>query len=334
MIRTELVKTLRRPRTWVTILLLNALPTLVAVLLALTDLGPRPGSGPAFLSAVLADGTLFPLAALAIILPLFLPVAVAVVAGDSVAGEAQQGTLRYLLVRPVSRTRLLVAKLVAVIAFVLLAVVVVAAVAYVVGSVLLGDQALAASGLLVEKVGGTPVKTYQPPGVWEEATFGQIKYEQDHGEALYRRGVYVFWRRIVGPTNFFDAASRSVCTVRPSHTNTPLHALTTLNDTTFVEAARALAQRVITTGGATDAERIQRACRLVLSRAPTEKEQEVMLAGLARLKSQYTADPEAATKLLAVGESKRDEKLNPSEHAAYTGLCLAILNMDEALTKE
>jgi len=145
MIRTELVKTLRRPRTWVTILLLNALPTLVAVLLALTDLGPRPGSGPAFLSAVLADGTLFPLAALAIILPLFLPVAVAVVAGDSVAGEAQQGTLRYLLVRPVTRTRLLVAKLVAVIAFVLLAVVVVAAVAYVVGSLLLGDQALAAS---------------------------------------------------------------------------------------------------------------------------------------------------------------------------------------------
>lgn len=145
MIRTELAKMLRRPRTWVTILLLNALPTLVAVLLALTDLGPRPGSGPAFLSAVLSDGTLFPLAALAIILPLFLPVAVAVVAGDSVAGEAQQGTLRYLLARPVGRTRLLVAKLISVIAFVLVAVVAVAAVAYVVGSLFLGDQPLAAS---------------------------------------------------------------------------------------------------------------------------------------------------------------------------------------------
>jgi len=145
MITTELRKMLRRPRTWVTILLLNALPTIVAVLLALTDIGPRPGSGPAFLSAVLADGTLFPLAALAIILPLFLPVAVAVVAGDSVAGEAQQGTLRYLLIRPVARTRLLVAKLISVIAFVLIAVVAVAAVAYVVGSVLLGDQPLAAS---------------------------------------------------------------------------------------------------------------------------------------------------------------------------------------------
>jgi len=145
MIAVELSKMLRRPRTWVTILLLNALPTLVAVLLAVTDLGPRPGSGPAFLSAVLADGTLFPLAALAIILPLFLPIAVSVFAGDSVAGEAQSGTLRYLLVRPVGRTRLLVAKLVSVIAFVLLAVVIVAATAYVVGSLLLGDQPLAAS---------------------------------------------------------------------------------------------------------------------------------------------------------------------------------------------
>ena len=140
MIRVELRKLLRRPRTWVTIALLDALPTLVAVLLALTDVGPRPGSGPAFLSAVLADGTLFPLAALAIVLPLFLPIAVAVVAGDSVAGEAQGGTLRYLLARPVSRTRLLVAKLVSVVAFVLLAVIVVAGTAYVTGTLLLGDQ--------------------------------------------------------------------------------------------------------------------------------------------------------------------------------------------------
>jgi ABC-2 type transport system permease protein len=137
-IRVELVKMLRRPRTWVTILLLNALPTLVAVLLAVTDIGPRPGEGPAFLSAVLTDGTLFPLVALAIVLPLFMPVAVAVVAGDAVAGEAQGGTLRYVLTRPVGRTRLLVAKLVSVIAFVLLAVVVVAVVAYVVGLLLLG----------------------------------------------------------------------------------------------------------------------------------------------------------------------------------------------------
>jgi ABC-2 type transport system permease protein len=138
-IRVELVKMLRRPRTWVTILLLNALPTLVAVLLASTDVAPQPGEGPAFLSAVLTDGTLFPLAALAIVLPLLMPVAVAVVAGDAIAGEAQEGTLRYVLTRPVGRTRLLVAKLVGVLAFVLLAVVLVAAVAYVVGRLLLGD---------------------------------------------------------------------------------------------------------------------------------------------------------------------------------------------------
>ena len=138
MIRVELVKMVRRPRTWITILLLNALPTLVAVLLAVTGIGPQPGEGPAFLSAVLTDGKLFPLAALAIVLPLFMPVAVAVVAGDAVAGEASGGTLRYVLTRPVGRTRLLVAKLVSVIAFVLLAVVVVAAIGYVVGKLLLG----------------------------------------------------------------------------------------------------------------------------------------------------------------------------------------------------
>ena len=139
MIAVELRKLVRRPRTWVTIGLLTALPTLVAVLLALTDLGPRPGTGPAFLSAVLSDGTLFPLAALGIVLPLFLPIAVAIVAGESVAGEAQGGTLRYLLVRPVGRTRLLVAKLVSVIAFVVIAVLVVAATGYVTGTLLLGD---------------------------------------------------------------------------------------------------------------------------------------------------------------------------------------------------
>ncbi|MGY1761355.1 ABC transporter permease [Geodermatophilus sp. SYSU D00779] len=140
MIGVELRKLFRRPRTWVTIAVLNALPVLVAVLVQLTDLAPRPGEGPPFLSAVLTNGALFPLAALAIVLPLFLPIAVAVVAGDAVAGEAQAGTLRYLLVRPAGRTRLLVAKLVAVIAFVLVTVLVVAGVGYVVGTTLFDAQ--------------------------------------------------------------------------------------------------------------------------------------------------------------------------------------------------
>jgi ABC-2 type transport system permease protein len=139
-IGVELRKLFRRPRTWVTIAVLNALPVLVAVLVQLTDLAPRPGEGPPFLSAVLTNGALFPLAALAIVLPLFLPIAFAVVAGDAVAGEAQAGTLRYLLVRPAGRTRLLVAKLLAVIAFVLVTVLVVAGVGYVVGTTLFDAQ--------------------------------------------------------------------------------------------------------------------------------------------------------------------------------------------------
>jgi ABC-2 type transport system permease protein len=138
----------------VTILLIDLLPTIVAVLLKLTDVGPRPGTGPAFLSAVLTDGTLFPLAAMAIVLPLFLPIAVCIQAGDAIAGEAQQGTLRYLLVRPVGRTRLLVAKLVSVMAFVLLTLAVVAVTAYVVGVLLLGTQRVAGA---TTTVSGTPL---------------------------------------------------------------------------------------------------------------------------------------------------------------------------------
>ncbi len=140
MIAVELRKMLRSRRTWVTIGVIDLLPSVVAVLLAVTDLGPRPGTGPAFLSAVLADGALYPLAAIAIILPLFLPAAVAITAGETIAGEAQQGTLRYVLIRPVGRTRLLVAKLVSVMGFVLVTLLVVAVTAYVLGIVLLGNE--------------------------------------------------------------------------------------------------------------------------------------------------------------------------------------------------
>ena len=146
-------------RTWATIAILNALPIVVAVLLAVTDLAPRPGRGPAFLSAVLTNGALFPLAALAIVLPLFLPIAVAVVAGDSIAGEAQAGTLRYLLARPAGRTRLLVAKLVAVLAFALVTVVIVAAVGYLLGVMLFEMQPLAGTS-----VSGTTLTAQQLAG--------------------------------------------------------------------------------------------------------------------------------------------------------------------------
>ena len=151
MIKVELVKLLRRPRTWISVVLTCALPFMVAVFIAITHLVPPPGQGSAFLSAVLRDGALYPAAALALVLPVFLPVAVAVVAGDSIAGEATGGTLRYLLVRPVGRTRLLVAKLVSVTVYVLLVVLAVTFTAYATGVFLLGPSEAAAVG--------------QPPGV-------------------------------------------------------------------------------------------------------------------------------------------------------------------------
>jgi mono/diheme cytochrome c family protein len=199
---------------------------------------------------------------------------------------------------------------------------------------MLRDQALAASGLLVEKLGGPPVRTYQPPGIWEEATFGTKRYTQDHGEALYRRSVYVFWRRIIGPTIFFDVAARQTCAVKTPRTNTPLHALATLNDTTYVEAARAMAERVLLTGDAADDARIEHAFRLATARKPSAMEMQVLSASLTRLQAQYSSDREAAAKLLAVGESKRSEKLDATAHAAWTGLCSLLLNLDEVVTKQ
>ncbi len=194
------------------------------------------------------------------------------------------------------------------------------------------DQALAASGLLVDKPGGPPVNPYQPPGVWEETTFGNKRYKQDHGEALYRRSLYVFWRRIIGPTMFFDTQSRSTCTVKPTRTNTPLHALATLNDPTYVEAARALAERAL--GAEEDPARLDRAFRLVLGRLPKEEERTVLLAGLRRLRQEFAARPDDAKKLLKVGESKRNEALDAVEHAAWASLGLALLNLDETVTRE
>jgi len=142
-IRVELIKMARRPRTWVSIALLCGLPTLVAVFVAVTHIVPPPGQGPTLLSAVLSNGSLYPAAALAVVLPIFLPVAVAVMAGDTIAGEAGSGMLRYLLARPVGRTRLLAAKLVALITYTLTAVVLVAVTAYITGRILFGDQPVA-----------------------------------------------------------------------------------------------------------------------------------------------------------------------------------------------
>jgi ABC-2 type transport system permease protein len=157
MITVELRKLFRRPRTWISVFLLCLLPTIVAIFLAVTGVGPRPGQGPTFLSAVLSNGKLYPAAALGIVLPVFLPLAVAVVAGESIAGEASIGMLRYLLVRPVARTRLLIAKLVAVVAYTVLAVVAVAVSGLAVGVFVIGEQASAQTATI--SVSGTSLST-------------------------------------------------------------------------------------------------------------------------------------------------------------------------------
>lgn len=196
------------------------------------------------------------------------------------------------------------------------------------------DQALAASGLLVGRIGGPPVNPYQPGDLWADITFDRKHFQQDHGEALYRRSLYTFWRRIVAPSLFFDSASRQICTVKHLRTNSPLHALTTLNDVTYIEAARALAERVLLTTPADANERISSIFRYVLARRPTAEELVVLSASIERLKHEFAVDPAAAAKLLSVGESKRNESLDPIEHAAYTALASAVLNLDEALNKE
>jgi hypothetical protein len=201
-------------------------------------------------------------------------------------------------------------------------------------SATLRDQALAASGLLVETQGGPAVKPYQPAGVWEEMSFGGIRYDQDHGEKLYRRSVYTFWRRTTPPTELFDVASRQVCTVKQSRTNTPLHALTLLNDVTYLEAARVLAERAMKSGGATPAERIAFMFRTVLSRPPKDSEVSILTGRYEKLRTALKENQEAAAKLVKVGESIPDASLDSAEVAALANIATVILNLDETLTKE
>jgi hypothetical protein len=201
------------------------------------------------------------------------------------------------------------------------------------------DQALAVSGLLVPKLGGPSVKPYQPPGLWEEISFGggftAQKYEQDHGEALYRRSMYTFWKRTCPPPSLqtFDAPEREFCIVRRSVSNTPLQSLVLLNDPTYVESSRKFGERILTEVAALPKDRVRYAFRLALSRQPSDEEIRVLLAVYEDQLARYRKDPAAAKKLLSVGESPRNEKLDPAEHAAWTGVASLILNMDETITK-
>ncbi len=203
---------------------------------------------------------------------------------------------------------------------------------------MLRDFALSASGLLVAKIGGPSVKPYQPAGVWEAVAMigsNTREYRQDHGEALYRRSLYTFWKRAAPPASMeiFNAPTRETCTVRRERTNTPLQALVTLNDPQWIEAARHLAQRARLQCGAAAPARLEFMAKAVLARPLQPEEHQVVAASLQRLAEFYEAHPGEAQKLLAVGESKPDPSIPASELAAWTMLANTLMNMDEALNK-
>jgi hypothetical protein len=197
----------------------------------------------------------------------------------------------------------------------------------------LRDQALFASGLLVEHIGGPSVKTYHPPGLWEE--LAGVAYKPDRGESLYRRSLYTFWKRTVTPPVMaaFDATAREACTVNRARTNTPLQALALLNDVPFVESARVLAERALREAKTPD-ERLSLSFLRVVGRRPDLKEMSVLRPALERHLEHYRQDEQAARKLASVGYSQRDEKLKVHEVAAYTAITALILNLDEVVTRE
>jgi len=203
-------------------------------------------------------------------------------------------------------------------------------------SMVLRDVALAASGLLDPRLGGQPVYPYQPDQIWEPLAITKERdftYPASHGGDLYRRSLYTFWRRTVTPANMFDTANRQTCSVRASRTCTPLHALTTLNDPTWVEASRALAEKAMQSAPGLDA-RLVFAFRRVLARRPTDADLSALRRMHERQLVAYRADVDAARQLVSVGESHRDESLDCTEHAALTAVCLGLFNLDEALTRE
>ncbi len=196
------------------------------------------------------------------------------------------------------------------------------------------DQALAIAGLLVDDVGGPSVRPYQPPGLWKELA-GQ-EYRRDEGDNLYRRSLYTFWKRTAAPPAMvtFDSALRDTCNVRQTRTNTPLQALNLMNDVTYVEASRLLAERMITEGGATPRERVSFGYRLATAREPTAEEMQVLVEGFHHHFDRYQTDRTAALKLVSEGEYPRNQALEVAELASYATLASLILNLDETITKQ
>jgi hypothetical protein len=200
---------------------------------------------------------------------------------------------------------------------------------------MLRDQALALSGLLVEKMGGPSVKPYQPEGIWEEKAMGAPKYDQGKGPDLHRRSLYTFWKRTVPHPAMiaFDAAERNVCLVRRQSTSTPLQALALLNDTQMVEAARHLGQRMLAEGGTTLPDRVAWAFRTATGRLPSKKERDVLVKLYEEQRDLFAANDDAAGRLLAVGEAKNKSGWPRPDICAGTVLSLALLNHDEAVMR-
>ena len=195
------------------------------------------------------------------------------------------------------------------------------------------DQALAISGLLVEKIGGPSVKPYQPEGLWTVLN-GQT-YKPDKGEGLYRRSLYTFWKRSAPPPGMmlFDSGSRESCVVRETRTNTPLQALALMNDVTFVEASRVFAGHMMR-AAASPGDRLVWAFRRATARRPRNEELQVLTSAYNNYLDRYRTNVKSALALLGEGDSPRDESLDPAEHAAYTMVASLILNLDATVTKE
>ena len=201
------------------------------------------------------------------------------------------------------------------------------------------DNALAVAGLLSDRFGGPSVSPYQPAGLWDDVAVGAdyegTVYKQDKGEGLYRRSMYTFWKRTCPPPglNTFDAPEREVCTSRRSRTNTPLQALVLMNDPTYLEAARKLAERAMTEGGESPDSQLTFAFRLAVSRQPSPAESAVLLKTYQHQRAKYEQNPIAAKALLSHGDSPRNQSLNELDLAAWTAVMSLILNLDEAITK-
>ncbi len=200
------------------------------------------------------------------------------------------------------------------------------------------DQALAISNLLVSKIGGPSVRPYMPDGVWDETSkYGDLRgYMPDSGEGLYRRSIYTIWKRTAAPPTMllFDAPTREICTVKRSRTNTPLQALVLLNEVTFVEAARGLAQRMMLQGGDTPEKRIAYGYKRATATEVDAAGLKILLKGWQNRLAVYQAQPEAAQKLITQGASKPDATLNPAELAAYTTTAGVLLNLDRTVTRD